>query len=206
MRGSQPPVAHEEQRQVITMACRVLAGRGLADGILGHISVRTGENELLVRCMGPQGRGLAHTEANDIRLVDLDGNPAAEGELDSGYTAPKRAASAHRVAAAAPGYQLRGACPPSAGRGRRLGRSRHPADVSVPAHRMLEELRSDLGTILRAASENLRGRWSRDKLQQQLVTLSHVHYGRKGPRADEICTAALILKTLLVPGGSMLCR
>jgi ribulose-5-phosphate 4-epimerase/fuculose-1-phosphate aldolase len=88
MRGSQPPVVHEEQRQAIAMACRVLAGRGLADGILGHISVRTGENELLVRCRGPQERGLAHTEANDIRLVDLDGNPAAEGELDSGYTVP----------------------------------------------------------------------------------------------------------------------
>lgn len=88
MRGSQPPVAHEEQREAIAMACRVLASRGLADGILGHISVRTGENELLVRCRGPQERGLAHTEANDIRLVDLDGNPAAEGELDSGYTVP----------------------------------------------------------------------------------------------------------------------
>ncbi|MDG5784991.1 class II aldolase/adducin family protein, partial [Mycolicibacterium fortuitum] len=88
MRGSQPPVVHEEQRQAIAMACRVLAGRGLADGILGHISARTGENELLVRCRGPKERGLAHTEANDIRLVDLDGNPAAEGELDSGYTVP----------------------------------------------------------------------------------------------------------------------
>jgi ribulose-5-phosphate 4-epimerase/fuculose-1-phosphate aldolase len=88
MQGSQRPVVHEEQRQAIAMACRVLAGRGLADGILGHISVRTGENELLVRCRGPQERGLAHTEANDIRLVDLGGNPAAEGELDSGYTVP----------------------------------------------------------------------------------------------------------------------
>ena len=29
MRGSQPPVVHEEQRQAIAMACRVLAGRGL---------------------------------------------------------------------------------------------------------------------------------------------------------------------------------
>jgi ribulose-5-phosphate 4-epimerase/fuculose-1-phosphate aldolase len=88
MRGSRPPVVHEEQRQAIAMACRVLAGRGLADGILGHISVRTGANELLVRCRGPQERGLAYTEANDIRLVDLGGNPAAEGELDSGYTVP----------------------------------------------------------------------------------------------------------------------
>lgn len=48
--------------------------------------------------------------------------------------------------------------------------------------------------------------WSRDELQHQVVTLSHVHYGRKGPRADEIGTVALMLRTLLVPGGSMVCR
>ncbi|ADX75308.1 3,4-dihydroxyphthalate decarboxylase (plasmid) [Pseudarthrobacter phenanthrenivorans Sphe3] len=70
------------------MACRVLAHRGLADGILGHISLRIGENSLLVRCRGPQERGLAFTEASDIRLVDLDGNPAAEGELEGGYAVP----------------------------------------------------------------------------------------------------------------------
>ncbi|MCO4251569.1 class II aldolase/adducin family protein [Pseudarthrobacter raffinosi] len=88
MRASQPPVTHEEHREAIALACRVLAHRGLADGILGHISLRMAENKLLVRCRGPQERGLAYTEARDIRLVDLDGNPAAEGELDGGYTVP----------------------------------------------------------------------------------------------------------------------
>lgn len=88
MRGSQPTAAHREQRQAIAMACRVLADRGLADGILGHISLRITETELLVRCRGPQEHGLAYTEARDIHLVNLDGNPAAEGELDSGYRVP----------------------------------------------------------------------------------------------------------------------
>lgn len=88
MGQTQPPLAHVAEREAIALACRVLAHRGLADGILGHISLRTGENSLLVRCRGPQERGLAFTEASDIRLVDLDGNPAADGELEGGYAVP----------------------------------------------------------------------------------------------------------------------
>ncbi len=88
MDQSRPPLTHAGEREAIALACRVLAHRGLADGILGHISLRIGENKLLVRCRGSQERGLAFTEADDIRLVDLDGNPAAEGELEEGYTVP----------------------------------------------------------------------------------------------------------------------
>ncbi|MFF0447502.1 class II aldolase/adducin family protein [Streptomyces sp. NPDC004609] len=62
-------------RERIATACRVLAARGLADGILGHISVRTGEDEVLVRCRGPRERGLAWTEPADIHAVGLDGVP-----------------------------------------------------------------------------------------------------------------------------------
>jgi ribulose-5-phosphate 4-epimerase/fuculose-1-phosphate aldolase len=86
--GSPVPSADHTQREAIAMACRVLANRGLAEGILGHISLRITDTELLVRCRGPQERGLAYTEASDIHLVDLDGNPAGEGELDGGYTVP----------------------------------------------------------------------------------------------------------------------
>lgn len=75
-------------RVLISDACRVLAARGLADGILGHISLRAGGDRLLVRCRGPQERGLLHTTPDDIRLVDLDGNPGAPGELDGGWTPP----------------------------------------------------------------------------------------------------------------------
>ncbi|TMR01210.1 class II aldolase/adducin family protein [Actinomadura soli] len=80
--------AFAELRRQIADACRVLAVRGLADGILGHISLRTGPDRLLVRCRGPRERGLAHTTPADVHLVDLDGAPAGEGELDGGWTPP----------------------------------------------------------------------------------------------------------------------
>jgi 3,4-dihydroxyphthalate decarboxylase len=75
-------------RQQIADACRVLAVRGLADGILGHISLRVGPGKLLIRCRGPHERGLLHTTPADIRLLDLDGGPAADGELEGGWTPP----------------------------------------------------------------------------------------------------------------------
>ncbi|WSQ14794.1 class II aldolase/adducin family protein [Streptomyces sp. NBC_01231] len=74
-------------RRLVSDACRVLAARGLADGILGHISLRVDARTLLVRCRGPRERGLLYTEPDDIRLVDLDGAAAAIGELD-GWTVP----------------------------------------------------------------------------------------------------------------------
>lgn len=74
-------------RQQIADACRVLAVRGLAEGYLGHISLRIDADRLLVRCRGPQERGLAWTTADDVHLVTLDGAPGAEGELD-GWTPP----------------------------------------------------------------------------------------------------------------------
>lgn len=88
MGQTRSPLTHAGEREVIALACRMLAHRGLADGILGHISLRMGENSLLVRCRGPRERGLAFTEALDIRLVDFDGNAATESELAGGYTVP----------------------------------------------------------------------------------------------------------------------
>jgi ribulose-5-phosphate 4-epimerase/fuculose-1-phosphate aldolase len=69
-------------RQEIADACRVLAARGLAEGYLGHISMRVDDERLLVRCRGPQERGLAWTTAEDIHLVTIEGEPGAVGELD----------------------------------------------------------------------------------------------------------------------------
>jgi 3,4-dihydroxyphthalate decarboxylase len=65
----------------------VLAARGLADGHLGHVSLRVDAQRLLVRCRGPQERGLAWTTPEDVHLVTLDGEPGADGELD-GWTPP----------------------------------------------------------------------------------------------------------------------
>jgi ribulose-5-phosphate 4-epimerase/fuculose-1-phosphate aldolase len=75
-------------RVLIADGCRVLAARGLADGILGHISHRIGADLLLIRCRGPRERGLRFTTPADIHLVDLDGNPGGPGELDGGWTPP----------------------------------------------------------------------------------------------------------------------
>ncbi|MGI8721925.1 MAG: class II aldolase/adducin family protein [Geodermatophilaceae bacterium] len=86
---SNPPADElAASRREIARACRVLAARGLADGILGHISLRVDDERLLVRCRGPRERGLAFTEPDDIHLVDLDGAPGAAGELDGGWSAP----------------------------------------------------------------------------------------------------------------------
>ncbi|MGB3442774.1 MAG: class II aldolase/adducin family protein [Actinophytocola sp.] len=74
-------------RPLLAAACRILAARGLADGFLGHVSQRAGDELLLVRCRGPMERGLAFTEPADIRLVTFDGGPGAPGELD-GYVPP----------------------------------------------------------------------------------------------------------------------
>ncbi|MQA94380.1 MAG: class II aldolase/adducin family protein [Streptosporangiales bacterium] len=74
-------------RAEIADACRVLASRGLADGHLGHVSLRIDADRLLVRCRGPRERGLAWTTAGDVRLVTLDGETGAPGELD-GWSPP----------------------------------------------------------------------------------------------------------------------
>ncbi|MDV3136807.1 class II aldolase/adducin family protein [Mycobacterium sp. 29Ha] len=78
----------DTERHAIALACRVLAARGLAPGILGHISLRVDKDRLLIRCRGPHERGLAFTRAKDIRVVTLDGEEGAPGELDDGYQPP----------------------------------------------------------------------------------------------------------------------
>lgn len=78
--ATDPP---ESESRLVATACRVLAASGLAPDILGHISVRLPGDRLAVRCRGPRERGLAHTEAADIRVVPLHG----ASELD-GWSAP----------------------------------------------------------------------------------------------------------------------
>lgn len=77
----------ESLRIGLAQACRVLAARGVSDGILGHVSLRVDDSRLLVRCRGRSERGLAWTEPSDIRLVTHDGKAGASGELD-GWSVP----------------------------------------------------------------------------------------------------------------------
>jgi ribulose-5-phosphate 4-epimerase/fuculose-1-phosphate aldolase len=78
------PIGLEQLRGELATACRVMAARGLAEGILGHVSVRVGPDRLLVRCRGPRERGLLFTVPEDIRMTSFDGS------LDpgDGYSAP----------------------------------------------------------------------------------------------------------------------
>ena len=69
----------DELRREVALGCRVLAGRGLSDGFLGHISLRVDADQLLVRCRGPRERGLAFTESDDVQLLSFDGAGAAQG-------------------------------------------------------------------------------------------------------------------------------
>jgi ribulose-5-phosphate 4-epimerase/fuculose-1-phosphate aldolase len=73
-----------ELRRTVALACRILALQGLAEDVLGHVSVRAGPGELLVRCRGPEERGLLFTIPGDVHLVPLDG-PA---DLPGGYSVP----------------------------------------------------------------------------------------------------------------------
>ena len=73
-------------RELVARACRVLADRGLVEGVLGHVSARVGEGEMVVRCRGAEERGLAASTAQDIWRMTLDGTPV---DLPEGYAPPK---------------------------------------------------------------------------------------------------------------------
>jgi 3,4-dihydroxyphthalate decarboxylase len=60
---------------LVATACRLMAACGLVEHVLGHISARVREGELLVRCRGPAESGLAYTTSEDIRLVPMQGRP-----------------------------------------------------------------------------------------------------------------------------------
>ena len=86
-------------RETVALGCRILAARGLVDGVLGHVSARVGPESLLVRCRGPQERGVARTEPDAIRLVDLDGQHLEPSE---GWQVPKELPIHSRVLATRP--------------------------------------------------------------------------------------------------------
>lgn len=77
----------EAARHEIATACRVMAHRGLVEDILGHISVRTDDEHLLVRCRGPHEAGLAYTVPEDVRLVAFATGQVVDDPTSS-YTPP----------------------------------------------------------------------------------------------------------------------
>jgi 3,4-dihydroxyphthalate decarboxylase len=69
-------MSYPAERELLALACRVLALEGLAETTLGHVSLRTGRTHFLVRARRPVERGLQFSTAEDVALVDLDGNLA----------------------------------------------------------------------------------------------------------------------------------
>lgn len=78
-----PPL--DGERELVALACRILAGEGLVEGVLGHVSMRVDAHNMLIRCRGPKEQGLAFSKASDVRVVDLDGQSF---DLPPGYCAP----------------------------------------------------------------------------------------------------------------------
>lgn len=73
-------------RALVATSCRVLAAKGLVEGILGHVSARVSEDELVVRCRAESEPGLACSDASDVWRVRFDGTPV---DLPSGFSPPK---------------------------------------------------------------------------------------------------------------------
>jgi 3,4-dihydroxyphthalate decarboxylase len=69
-----PAVSYPGERRLVALACRVLATEGLMETTLGHVSLRVDGRHFLVRGRRASEHGLLFTTADDIALVDLDGN------------------------------------------------------------------------------------------------------------------------------------
>ena len=74
-----------ELRSTVATACRVLAGRGLVDGVLGHVSARVADAELVVRCRGDDERGLGLSDPGEVWRFTLDGEPI---DAPAGFSPP----------------------------------------------------------------------------------------------------------------------
>jgi ribulose-5-phosphate 4-epimerase/fuculose-1-phosphate aldolase len=71
-------------RATVATACRILADQGLAADVLGHVSARLDADRILLRCRGPEDRGLSFTTTEDIRVVGL----SEPGEPGGDYALP----------------------------------------------------------------------------------------------------------------------
>lgn len=74
-----------ELRATVATACRILAARGLVDGVLGHVSARVGDDELVVRSRGRHERGLRASRPVDVCRYRFD---ATAVDAPPGYTPP----------------------------------------------------------------------------------------------------------------------
>ncbi len=64
-------MGHSELRRRVAIACRILAHAGLAEDVLGHVSVRVDSDTILVRARGPAESGLMFTTPDDVIACSL---------------------------------------------------------------------------------------------------------------------------------------
>jgi 3,4-dihydroxyphthalate decarboxylase len=88
-------------QRLVAISCRVLAHTGLAEDILGHVSVRSGQDALYVRSRGPHERGLLFSDPADVHLVGLDGAT----DLPGGYQVPNELPIHREILRARPDVQ-----------------------------------------------------------------------------------------------------
>lgn len=80
----------------------MLAHLGLVEDVLGHVSVRSGPDTALVRCRGPEEKGLLHTVPDDIRPVSISTGELLEPGV---HQLPQELALHLAVLRARPGVQ-----------------------------------------------------------------------------------------------------
>jgi len=78
-----------EFRHKLASACRILASKGLVQGVLGHVSSRMGPDHYLIRCRGPYEQGLGHTSPDDIQPIDSAGRLLTDAGADARWSVPK---------------------------------------------------------------------------------------------------------------------
>jgi ribulose-5-phosphate 4-epimerase/fuculose-1-phosphate aldolase len=65
---------HEDLRERVAEACRVLARLDLTKAATGHVSARVpGQDKVLIRARGPNELGVRYTTAREVVAVDFDG-------------------------------------------------------------------------------------------------------------------------------------
>lgn len=73
------------EREKIALACRIMAMEGIVEATLGHISMRVGEDLMLIRSRGANDAGLFFATPEEICLFDFSGNAK---EPDRGFSKP----------------------------------------------------------------------------------------------------------------------
>lgn len=76
----------DEIREKVALSCQILANEGLVEGMLGHVSVRLSDEEMLIRCRSEDDYGVLFTKASDVRRVGFDGRGE---DLAEAYQIPK---------------------------------------------------------------------------------------------------------------------